>query len=236
MQSNHRLTLETKVWEKDWRRLILLEECKHIFERILTPCHRRLLINNVEDPKAVAGYAEKLVAKGILDEVVIVDSHIEAALTHFKLSKESLGIGFAYSAAELVGIFTCETEYLAHFAGDCRMLHYSHWCEDGMNTLAENNDIAVVNPIWNGDVLEVEKEATERVRNYCLGYGFSDQCYLVRTMDLLNADLTQIHPDSRGFPAYGGELFEKRVDGWMRTEGRLRATDLTATYVHGGQL
>lgn len=231
-----RLTLETKVWEKDWRRLILLEECKHTFERILTPCHRRLLINNVEDPKAVAVYAERLIAKGILDEVVIVDSHLEAALTHFKLSKESLGIGYPYSSAELVGIYTCETEYLVHLAGDCQMLHYSNWCEDGMNTLAENNDIAVVNPIWNGDVLGVQKEATQRLGNYCVGYGFSDQCYLVQMKDLLNADLTLSHPDSKGFPVYGGQLFEKRVDGWMRTMRRLRATDLTATYVHGGQL
>ena len=40
------------------------------------------------------------------------------------------------------------------------------------------------------------------------------------------------HPDSERYPVYGGELFEKRVDAYMRNHKLLRITSKHASYVH----
>lgn len=228
------LSIETKVWESDWEKGIRGGGVARLFEMIPTPAMRRLLINNVAAPNLVVEEAQKLVYAGIIDEVILVKEHLSMALEHFRLSEEVLGRGLPYSSAELVGLLNCDTPYLCHFAGDCRMGHVSDWMEHGIELLEAKPDISVVNPIWNGNYGEVTVESQECDGQYAIGSGFSDQCYLVRKQEFFDANLTRLHPISERYPEYGGDLFEKRVDSWMRFEKKLRATDLRATYLHLG--
>jgi hypothetical protein len=55
---------------------------------------------------------------------------------------------------------------------------------------------------------------------------------MVRTADFRRAIYGEKHPDSARYPGYGGELFEKRVDSWMRNHGHLRATYRHGAYLH----
>lgn len=227
------LTVETKVWEQDWEDLLVGGLLRHVFTPILTPCSRRVIINNVREPGRVLDAARVCIAGGDLDDVVLVDDHIEAALQHFRMSVGDFGEGFVYSRAELVGLLTCESEYLCHFAGDCRMLHHSDWCQRGIELLERSQDVVSVNPVWNGRLQEVHDEEVERRGHYSLGHGFSDQCYLVRADTLRGADIHWLPPATDDpYPEYGGDLFEKRVSAWIRHMGVYRATDLLAAYVH----
>ena len=229
-----RVTVETKVWEADWQRLIRGRQVDRIFDLNACDAKTRLLINNVASPQIVSEEAQRLVHEGVLGEVTVVREHLDDALLHYDLDAAQLGAGLPYSSAELVGVLTCHTEFLCHFAGDCVMGHVSDWIVRGIELLESNPQIAVVNPLWNGEYQQAVNESTEMVGPYCIGFGFSDQCYLVRTEDFRNANLTRLHVESERYPAYGGNLFEKRVDSWMRYENRLRATDTRATYLHLG--
>lgn len=205
------LTIETKVWEGDWYNLIVREQCRDIFERISCPAERTIIINNVDDEQLVVRLARRLIEKDIVDNVIAVGEHLEEALTHFALSRESLGQGLAYSSAELVGLFMCQTEYLLHFSGDSKMIHQSDWPIEAM-ALLDRHEVSVVNPIWNGQFSDVKRECPDARGPYQIGYGFSVQCYLVRAQELLDAELNMRHEASERYPVYGGELFEKRVD------------------------
>lgn len=229
-----RITIETKVWERDWAARLYSSGFPLVFNLNEIECHRVLWINNVLNPAMVRGAAEDWVRQGKLDAIDEVLPRLDDALSHFGLAESDLGSGLYYSSAELVGILTCETEYLCHFAGDCRLAHKSDWIQRGIELLESRLDISVVNPIWNGNVEEVMSEALSQDDDYAFGYGFSDQCYLIRTEELRNADLRTLHPFSERYPPYGGDLFEKRVDSWMRINGRKRATDLRACYLHLG--
>ena len=64
-----------------------------------------------------------------------------------------------------------------------------------------------------------------------MGQGFSDQCYLINTDVFKNKIYNFTHPDSERYPKYGGELFEKKCDAFMRTNNKYRITSTTTGYV-----
>ncbi|KAA6316250.1 hypothetical protein EZS27_033413 [termite gut metagenome] len=89
------------------------------------------------------------------------------------------------------------------------------------------------NPTWNHCFNGAKKESIgEKTGNFYIGYGFSDQCYLVRTADFKAKIYDYSHPISKRYPKYGGELFEKRIDSFMRSKGRLHLTSTKETYIH----
>lgn len=189
-------------------------------------------MNNVNDPSHVLEAAGRLVDAGVLTSVVLVVERLDRALAHYGLTAGDFGRGLWYSSAELVGLLECETKYLLHYASDVAMGHRSDWCVRGIELLRSDPRVAVVNPVWNGRLAEVRRESVDESGRHALGRGFSDHCYLVEADRFRKADLAVGHPASDRYPEYGGELFEKRVDSWMRGSGLLRATDLSACYIH----
>ncbi len=228
------VTFETKVWERDWRFILSPGHLETMIRRCRYPFAQRVLhINNVDDVSPVTLRAQQLVDEGVIDRYCVVADHAELALQHFGLTREELGRGYYYSIAELVALYRCDTPYLLHFSGDSMLEDRdTPWIDQAIRLFQLRPEVAVANPTWNFNYAEAAREAHALHPLFFVGLGFSDQCYLVPTAVFRNRIYNERHPASERYPAYGGELFEKRVDAYMRNHGLLRLTSRHISYVH----
>jgi hypothetical protein len=229
------VTFETKVWENDWRFVVNSMR----LEQTIGRCHydfsdRLLYINNVKDRAQVERAADRLICSGILTRYVYVDDYADMALGALGLSREQLGAGYYYSIAELVSIYMARTDYLLHFSSDTTVGPDvpRDWLRAGIKTLDDAPNVKVFNLTWNYRYDEASNESAVANETCYLGYGFSDQMYLIRPKDFKQPVYGHHHPASRRYPRYGGDSFEKRVDSWMRQCQFLRATYRHGSYVH----
>lgn len=226
------ITFETKVWEEDWECILKTNRIK----KIIKNCNykfssKKIFINNVNEIKDVYKAANRLVEEKLIDEIINVEDYAKEALDYFDLSKKDLGIGYYYSIAELVSIYTCSTKYLLHFSGDSEPENNNkNWCKEMINLLELNSDIVVANLTWNKKNKEVLKEKMHLINNFSISQGFSDQMYLIRSEDFKQRIYNEKNIKSNHYPKYGGELFEKRVHSWMLNNKKYRATYLGLSY------
>lgn len=229
----HSVTFETKCYEKDWEILLKTNRLEQMVKRNCFDFAERILyVNNVADPEQVRFYAGKLKDRDVITRYVFVDEYAQEALDFFGLERSSFKGGYYYSIQELVGIYLCRTEYLLHFAGDSMLEGPFHWVEQGIAKLESDVRVKVVNCVPDGSVCEAEAQAYEEDADFWLGYGFSDQCYLIKTADYKQRIFNETHPVSERYPLYGGELFERKVDSWMHNHDFLRATYKKGNYLH----
>ncbi|WP_129688001.1 hypothetical protein [Gottfriedia acidiceleris] len=227
------VTFETKCYEKDWEILLKTDRIEKMIEFNLFHFKEKILyINNVQDVREVSRHADKLVARDVLSSYVIVDDYSKEALNYFEVTKESFKGGYYYSISELVSIYLCNTEYLLHFSSDSILEKPFNWIDLSILKLQDDERIKVANPVWNGNIFEAKQESIDEDENFYIGYGFSDQCYLIRTNDFKNKIYNEKNPISERYPIYGGELFEKRVDAWMRNNHFKRITFKHGSYIH----
>jgi hypothetical protein len=229
------ITFETKVWENDWELMLKSSRLEKMIERCNYAFNQKILyINNVQDYSKVAQVADRLIRSGVIDQYVKVSDYAVETLDFFSLSKDKLGIGYHYSIAELVSIYLTKTEYLLHFSGDSIVSKKTatQWLSDGIETLRNNNNVKVFNLTWNEEYSAAKKEAEYDDLMNGYGFGFSDQMYLIRSADFKKPIYEFYDPASERYPKYGGELFEKRVDSWMRQNNFLRATYKNGSYLH----
>lgn len=228
------VTYETKVWEKDWRFILKGNYLKKVIERCDYPFAKRvIMINNVNDRTEVEHHARKRVQEGIIDAFYFVGDYEQEVLQHFGLTKDSFKGGYYYSIAELTSIYLCETEYLLHFSGDSFMAHKKNWIKPAIEIMEARPDIFTANPVWNHAFALAQKEAVEELSAFYIGRGFSDQCYLLRAREAKkNIYMEQNAHSDAVYPEYGGELFEKRVDAYMRNHNLYRLTSKEASYIH----
>lgn len=227
------ITFETKCWEKDWEYMLKTNRIKEMISRNRYNFDKRvLIINNVCDFNEVGFYAERLVKNGVLSHYHFVKDYETEVLNHFHLTREDLGKGYVYSISELVGLYLCTTEYLLHFSSDTMLKKKMVWIEAALACLEKNSNCKVVSLIWNNQVHEVKEESSSESEGYYIGQGFSDQMYLVRSRDFKNQIYNETNPESERYPSYGGELFEKRVDSWMRNHGFNRYVCKYGSYMH----
>jgi hypothetical protein len=191
-----------------------------------------LMINNVRNYSVVSKHAERAVQQGWLTKYIIVEEYAAEALDFFSISRESLGVGYRYSIAELVGIFQSRSDFLLHYASDCIPAVTSDWLPKAVQLMSRDLRVKVCNLDWEENPGESQASAIEETDDFHIGHGFSDQCYLVRTQDFRQRIYNETHPASARYPKYGGELFEKRVDSWMQNHGHLRATYKHGHYIH----
>lgn len=227
------VTFETKVWENDWPMLLCSGRLKLMIDRNNFDFPRRqLIINNVKDPAKVKAAAQLLVDKKILTDYYVADDYAGAALDHFGLARNDFGSGYYYSIAELVGIYLCPTPYLLHFSSDSILMRRTDWIDKAISVMEKNDCIKAANLCWNGQYEIAKREAKDMDDDFFFGQGFSDQCYLIRAQDFQQRIYQETNQASMRYPAYGGELFEKRVDAWLRNHGYLRATFRFGSYRH----
>ena len=229
------VTFETKVWEKDWDLIMKTPFLERTIERCGDLVSNRVLyINNVENVQKVIKVANQLVSKGAIDRWILVEDYAGQALSYFNLSKDKLGVGYYYSIAELVSIYLCNTKYLLHFSGDATVLKGApkDWLAQGIKVLEEHPNVVVFNLSWTNDLKSIRDESEGEDGNCFYGYGFSDQMYLIRAADYKQKIYEYYNAASERYPTFAGELFEKRVDSWMRENQLLRATYKHGNYFH----
>ena len=226
--------LETKCWEHDWRHILEGEWLRLLVERNAHPFSEKILmINNVRNYSVVSKHAERAIQRGWLTKYIIVEEHAAEALDFFSISRESLGVGYRYSIAELVGIFLCRTDFLLHFAGDCMPAAASDWVSCAVRLMSQDSRIKVCSLNPGAGYGGAEKKSTEQTEDFYIAEcGFSDHCYLVRAKEFRGRIYNESHPDSTCYPKYGGELFEKRVFAWLRNNRHLGASYKHAYYIH----
>jgi hypothetical protein len=230
------VTLETKCWQADWKLLLTTNRLEVLAERNAFPfAERVLMINNVDDYSKVVRHADRAVARGWITKYVVVRDHIDEALRFFQLTPEALGKGYVYSVAEFVSVYVCRTPFLLHYAGDSLPAERCDWIPDALELFTRDPRVRVANLTWDHKYEEAGDESVEETDDFYIGFGFSDQCWLVRTADFRAPIYNHSHPASARYPDYGGELFEKRVDAWMRTTGALRGTYKSGSYIHQRQ-
>jgi DNA-binding Lrp family transcriptional regulator len=227
------VTFETKCWERDWK--ILLTSGR--LERMIEACdygfpERILYINNVRDRAAVCRRADRLVARGVITRYRCVEDYAEAALSGFHVDRTSFGTGYYYSIQELVGIYLCETDYLLHFSGDSMVTGGASWIDAAIERMESDATVKVANPSWDDTFVQAKAQSRAEDAEFYRGFGFSDQCYLIRAADFKKPMYNERHIDSERYPRYGGELFEKRVDAFMRNHNFMRITSKKASYRH----
>lgn len=227
------VTFETKCYEKDWEILLKTGRLEDMIAYNCFPFKERILyINNVADYKEVCPYAQRLVKDKVLTSYIIVDEYAKEALDFFGLNRESFKGGYYYSIAELASIYLCKTDYLLHFSSDSILEKPFEWINQAIVKMEKDPRIKVANPVWNRRYFEARQESFEEDEDFYTGLGFSDQCYLIRANDFKARIYNEKNPASERYPEYGGELFEKRVDAWMRNHRYRRITSKHVSYIH----
>jgi len=227
------VTFETKVWEKDWEYILkgnylenMISNCNFKFSR------KHVIVNNVKNKQLVEKYCKQKIAEGIIDNYFVVDNYKSEVLDYFELSADSFDGGYYYSIAELTGIYKCETDYLMHFSGDSFPVNNNrNWIKEAIEIMNNNSNIIVANPTWNYKFKEAEEESIEQIEGFYSSYGFSDQAYLIKKQDFIKNIYNEKNKESERYPKYGGELFEKRVDSFMRNHQKLRITNKYCTNI-----
>lgn len=227
------IQFDTKVWEGDFRVVLQPHRMRAMIERNKHDFSRRLvMINNVDAMSGAVRRCKALVRSGIIDDFVVVDEHAQAVLDHFELDRNDFGIGYRYSIAELTALYLADSDLILHFAGDSMLDRDHDWVPASIDLLARRPEVAVVNLVWDGRLEWVRAESSYEDATFCYSQGFSDQMYMVRRSEFADRIYGHSHPDSERYPSYGGELFEKRVDSWMRGANRLRAVSKAGSYYH----
>ena len=138
----HKIKIETKCWERDWEILLktnriekLIEYNNYSFSTV------SLLINNVNNIDKVKNYADKIIDRNILTEYIVVNDYADQTLEFFNITKESLGKGYYYSIAELVGIYLSKDDYILHFSSDSFLKKKIQWIDKAVKLLDGNNKI-----------------------------------------------------------------------------------------------
>ncbi len=229
------ITFATSVWENDWEFLLKTDRLEQAIARCHYPFTEKVLfITNVRNRQQVSTHADQLVQRGIIDRFIFVDEYAQQALDSLNISQQSAAPGYYYSIADYVSIYCCRTEYLLQFKGDSMVEPDApqDWLRRGIKLLETRPDIKVFNLCWNHMVDAARVESLSETGDCFLGYGFSDQMYLVRAQEFKQTIYDQDHPASSRYPSYGGRAFERRVDSWMRNNQFLRATFKHGSYLH----
>ena len=203
-------------------------------ESALFPFSRRvLLINNVDDVSSVVDRAELRRQAGEIDTLVVVDEHLNDALSATGMDAHELGRIAPYSTWAFVAAHVCASEWLLHWDVDCVLTRPSDWVRPSLDRMGVDSRLLVANPAWSTE--GAIAESLEHDHDFAIGYGFSDQVFLARRAVLARPIYREQHVASLRYPlAHIAPTFECRVDSYMRVHERLRATFLRAEYRHVG--
>jgi hypothetical protein len=198
------------------------------------PFSRRvILINNVDDREGAQNMAQTLCDTGIITEFHFVSDLLESTLRAAELTREDIEPNIHYTDCSLVAMFLPGSEFVLYCDADVRLQSPHDWISPSLHLMEQDERVAVANPNWPQPTLAAE--AREFIGEFGLGYGFSDQLYLVRRSEFAQPIYKFSVPISMRYPLSAhGRVFEQMIDSYMRVHERLRATCTCASYTHGG--
>jgi hypothetical protein len=228
----------TCCYEADWEFFLkegrlkeMIERCNHAFSS------RNLIINNVNNKEELKRYAELAIQENVIDNYFFSEDYVQDVLKNFSLKRRDFKLdgfdGYWYSIAPLTAIYTCSTEYILYFMGDC-MLNEKYavdWVENGMKQL-HNKNVFCVTPLWNYYNKEVENDLLANDSVYAYDQGFSDQCFLAETRKLNGNIYNEYNSSSERFPIYGGNHFERRIYCYINNRDYRRCVIKNIVYTH----
>lgn len=229
-----KVCFETKCWEEDWEFILKTNRLKEMIDRNQFNFDKKILmINNVTNSELVKSYAERAKKNKIIDEFYLVKNYTDKVLDFFQIDQSfKKDKGFIYSIAELTAIYLADCDFLVHFSSDSILEKKYPWVDQALKIFQQTDNIVVANPCWNRMYHEAKEESLEEKPRYYKGFGFSDQCYMIRINEFKKPIYNEYNPESARYPKYASELFEKRVDAWMRNHKKYRATLKNITYIH----
>jgi hypothetical protein len=226
--------LAVNCWERSVERVLAPGFFAAIEDQNRRRFTRRVaIINNVRDPDAARERAERLRQNGEIDAFLVVSDEVESALERVGLRRADLGRIPHYSDCALVAICDAGSEWMLYWDAEAWLESPSNWVDPAINLMQGDRRILVANPNWDRPNSDARREALEESAGFAIGYGFSDAVFLARRADLQSVSYKCSCPASLRYPlAHVAALFEQRVDAYMRTKRRLRATCFTVTYRH----
>ncbi len=190
-----------------------------------------VLVNNVRDRGDAAARADRLRHSGEVDAVYWVEEERDAALALAGLTLSALGRVPHYSDFAHVGVMVARARWLLLWDAEVALAAPADWIAPAIALMESESRILVANPRW--EDASFEREYREMRGGFALGFGFSDQVFLARPSELAAPIYGEHCPASRRYPtAHIAPTFEQRIDAYMRTHDRWRASFAGATYRH----
>lgn len=223
--------LVVNVWERTYRRALKPGFFPDIEEQNQRALNKILLINNVADTDEVERLADNLIAKGEIQAYHLVAEHLPRALELTGLTLYDLGRIPHYSTPVLVAVTLPGNDWLLYWDAEIQLKTPNNWINPAIDLMKQDNRVLFSNPNWAR--YDLDKEILEVCNKFVLGYGFSDQCFLVRRSDLAKPIYNVWCPASLRYPlSCIAPVFEQRIDAFARLHMRLRATYIDAIYEH----
>ncbi|HLX89807.1 MAG TPA: hypothetical protein VKR22_15285 [Acidimicrobiales bacterium] len=199
---------------------------------------RTLLVNNVADPGRWSADLDRLVAEGAVDRWLSVADELPAALATTGLRPRDIRHRRHWTDFGLVTVALPGPPYVCYCDPEIEFTVPGDWIGPAIELMQRDRSVAVANPRW-AHGPPPEERADERVGEFLVGYGFTDQIFLLDRREFAAPIYRSRVPVSLRSPAslrYPGAadsfVFEMRVDAYMRTRRRRRATHTTVTYAH----
>ncbi len=193
-----------------------------------------LLVNNVNSRAEVESYVMPLLASGEITEFHYVEDLLDDALSRAGLTRQEIEKTIHYTDCALVAVCLPGSPYLMYSDADVFMQSPVDWISPSLQLIETDDRIAVANPNW--DHSSLPTEAREFQGEFGIGYGFSDQLYLICRAEFANPIYNHYAPISWRYPfSHITPIFEQRVDAYMRSHGRQRATYTGGTYIHAAE-
>jgi len=190
-----------------------------------------VLVNNVDSRAEVNSFLTPLIANGEITAAYFVADRLAEALRETHLSLAKLHRTIHYTDCALVAIFLPGSPYMLYSDADVLLAEPHNWITPALQILQRDPRVAVVNPNWTPSTLQ--HEAREYAGDFALGYGFSDQLFLISRAEFRRPIYQDWAPVSWRYPlSHVTPIFEQRVDAYMRVNRRLRATYTKARYIH----
>jgi hypothetical protein len=204
----------------------IVEENRFAFAR------RVALVNNVDNPEHVRELAQPLLDSGEIDELRFVADLLPEALRLTGLTEQDLGGRIRhYTDCSIAAVTMTGSPWLLYWDADLHLDEPVDWITPSIDFMDSELRALVASPDWVPSTLD--QELIERRGAFAITRGFSDQLYLVRRADLARPVYHERCIARLRYPlAHIGDVFEARVDAYMRHNDLVRVIHTGARYTH----
>ena len=226
------IDLVINTFERTYRNVLAPGTFRRVEEQNLRRFRRRVaLINNVGDLDDARRRAASLRDSGEIDEYHVVEDRLDKALAATGLTRRDLGRIPHYSDCALVAVTLPGAPWLLYWDAEVELDRPYDWISPSVDLMEADERVVGASPT--GSTGEARWSTLEVVGDFALSFGLSDQLFLARRKDLGRPIYGCSALASLRFPlAHVAPVFEQRLDAYMRSVNRYRASHLCAIYHH----